>query len=98
MGQYLVPYLINMLFHISNMQYYMSNILSYIVSTQYYNLNTKYQLFRKISLRNWAGIFEGKEPFFQTGHFPGFFAKPLYQNVCIDNRIIFIFDNNENPW
>ena len=41
----------------------------YAISTQYHSLNTKYKLFRKICLRVWAAILEGKMSFFNLSFF-----------------------------
>ena len=54
------------------------------------NLQIPNHFSEKNSLRIWAAIFERKSLLFKLVFFL-FFSKPLYQNVRIDHRTIFIF-------
>ena len=56
----------------------------HITSTKYVPRNTKHILFQKISLRFWAAVVEREVSLY-------LFVKRLYQNVCIDRGIIFMF-------
>ena len=73
-------------------------ICHFICHTLNIHLQITKLFLRKISLRVWAATFERKSPSCRTWLFSLFSAEPLYQNVRIDQRIIFTFwSTSEKP-
>ena len=82
---YLAP-IFNLASYILNIKCHIINIAFHIISTQCSSLNTKY-IFLKHQPSNLGCYFYKKEAFARTRFVFSVFAKPLYQNVCIDHRV-----------